>query len=128
MMNSPRKILIVDDDKDFVDSLSEFLEIHGHRVTVLPGGEAVVANYDENDFDLAFIDIRLSGMGGLECLRALRTVRPNANVVMMTGDNTEQYRQEAMDAGALQVLQKPFDPYQLLELVKYNFSTSGNAT
>jgi two-component system nitrogen regulation response regulator GlnG len=127
-MNSPKKILIVDDDRDFADSLTEVLELHGHSVTVLPGGEPVVTNYDENDFDLSFIDIRLSGMSGLECLRALRAVRPNANIVMMTGDNTEQYRQEAMDAGALQVLQKPFDPYQLLEIVKHNFSTSGNVT
>ncbi len=127
-MTSPKEILIVDDDRDFADSLTEVLELQGHRVTVLPGGEGVVANYDQKDFDLAFIDIRLSGMSGLECLRTLRTVRPNASVVMMTGDNTEQYRREAMDAGALQVLQKPFDPYQLLELVKYNCSTSGNAT
>ena len=127
-MSSLKMILIVDDDRDFADSLTEILELQGHRVTVLPGGEEVVTNYDEKDFDLAFIDIKLSGMSGLECLRALRAVRPNANVVLMTGDNTEQYWQEAMDAGALQVLQKPFDPYQLLELVKHNFSTSGNAT
>lgn len=127
-MNSQKTILIVDDDRDFADSLTEVLELQGHRVTVLPGGEKVVTSYDEKDFDLAFIDIKLPGLSGLECLRALRTVRPNANVVMMTGDNTEQYWQEAMDAGALQVLQKPFDPHQLLELVKHNFSTSGNAT
>lgn len=127
-MSSIKKILIVDDDRDFADSLADVLELQGHRVTVLAGGETIVTNYDEKDFDLVFIDIKLSGMSGLECLRALRTVRPNANVVMMTGSNTEQYWQEATDAGALQVLQKPFDPYQLLELVKHNFSTSDNAT
>ncbi len=126
-MTSLNQILIVDDDRDFADSLAEVLELQEYRVTVLARGEEVVAIYNEKDFDLAFIDIRLSGMSGLECLRALRTVRPSAKIVMMTGDNTEKYRQEAMDAGALQVLQKPFDPYQLLEIVTHSFSRPGNA-
>ena len=48
--------------------------------------------------------------------------------MMMTGANTVQNRQEAKDSGALHVLQKPFDPLRLLELIKDNFSTFGNAT
>ncbi len=104
------------------------LELDEHQVTVLASGEEAVANYDKKAFDVVLLDIKLSGMSGLECLRAIRTINPIANVMIMTGANTEQNRQEAKDSGALHVLQKPFDPLRLLELVNHNFSTSGNVT
>ena len=122
------KILIVEDDQDFAGSVAEILELDEHQVTVLASGEEAVANYDEKAFDLVLLDIKLPGISGLECLRAIRTINPIANVVIMTGAHTEQNRREAKDGGALHVLQKPFDPLRLLELVKDNFSTSGNAT
>ena len=122
------KILIVEDDQDFAGSVAEILELDEHQVTVLASGEEAVANYDEKAFDLVLLDIKLPGMSALECLRAIRTINPIANVVIMTGAHTEQNRREAKDSGALHVLQKPFDPLRLLELIKDNFSTSGNAT
>ncbi len=125
---SSLEVLVVEDDKDFADSVAEMLELDGHQVTVLASGEEAVANYDEKAFDLVLLDIRLPGMSGLECLRAIRTINPIANVMIMTGAHTEQNRREAKDSGALHVLLKPFDPLRLRELVKHNFSTSGNAT
>ncbi len=125
---SSLEVLVVEDDKDFADSVAEMLELDGHQVTVLASGEEAVANYDEKAFDLVLLDIRLPGMSGLECLRAIRTINPIANVMIMTGAHTEQNRQEAKASGALHVLLKPFDPLRLRELVKHNFSTSGNAT
>ncbi len=125
---SSLEVLVVEDDKDFADSVAEMLELDGHQVTVLASGEEAVANYDEKAFDLVLLDIRLPGMNGLECLRAIRTINPIANVMIMTGAHTEQNRQEAKASGALHVLLKPFDPLRLRELVKHNFSTSGNAT
>ena len=124
---SSLEVLIVEDDEDFADSVAEMLELDEHQVTVLASGEEAVANYDEKAFDLVLLDIKLPGMSGLECLRAIRTINPIANVVIMTGANTVQNRQEAKDSGALRVLQKPFDPLRLLELIKHNFFTSGNA-
>ncbi len=125
---SSHEILIVEDDKDFADSVTEVLELDEHQVTVLASGEEAVANYDEKAFDLVLLDIKLPGMSGLECLRAIRTINPIAKVMIITGAYTDQNRQEAKDGGALHVLQKPFDPLRLLELIKHIFSTSGNAT
>ncbi len=125
---SSHEILIVEDDKDFADSVTEVLELDEHQVTVLASGEEAVANYDEKAFDLVLLDIKLPGMSGLECLRAIRTINPIAKVVIITGAYTDQNRQEAKDGGALHVLQKPFDPLRLLELIKHNLSTSGIAT
>ncbi len=125
---SSHEILIVEDDKDFADSVTEVLELDEHQVTVLASGEEAVANYDEKAFDLVPLDIKLPGMSGLECLRAIRTINPIAKVMIITGAYTDQNRQEAKDGGALHVLQKPFDPLRLLELIKHIFSTSGNAT
>ena len=125
---SSLEVLIVEDDKDFADSVAEMLELDEHQVTVLASGEEAVANYDEKTFDLVLLDIKLPGMSGLECLRAIRTINPIANVMIMTGAHTEQNRQEAKASGALHVLLKPFDPLRLREPVKHNFSTFGNAT
>ena len=105
---SSLEILIVEDDEDFADSVAEMLD--EHQVTVLASGEEAVANYDEKVFDLVLLDIKLPGMSALECLRAIRTINPIANVVIMTGAHTEQNRRETKDSGALHVLQKPFDP------------------
>ena len=125
---SSLEVLIVEDDKDFADSVAEMLELDEHQVTVLASGEEAVANYDEKAFDLVLLDIKLPGMSGLECLRAIRTINPIAKVMIITGAYTDQNRQEAKDGGALHVLQKPFDPLRLLELIKHNLSTSGIAT
>jgi len=125
---SSLEVLIVEDDEDFADNVAEMLALDEHQVTVLASGEEAVANYDEKAFDLVLLDIKLPGMSALECLRAIRTINPIANVVIMTGAHTEQNRRETKDSGALHVLQKPFDPRRLPELVKHNFSTSGNAT
>ena len=75
------EVLIVEDDEDFADSVAEMLALDEHQVTVLASGEEAVAKYDEKAFDLVLLDIKLPGMSGLECLRALRTINPIANVI-----------------------------------------------
>ena len=57
---SSLEVLVVEDDKDFADSVAEMLELDGHQVTVLASGEEAVANYDEKAFDLVLLDIRCS--------------------------------------------------------------------
>lgn len=109
------KVLVVDDDRDFAESLAKVLEIGGHRTTKAFTGEAALTHLRHDDIDIAFMDIALPGLGGIVALQLIHNLRPNMRIVMMTGHNADQYAQEARMFGALDILQKPFDPMHALD-------------
>ncbi len=111
-------ILVVDDDRDFAESLANVLELGGHRITQIFTGEAAIARLTHDDIDLAFVDIVLPKLGGIDALRVIHNLRPSMKIVLMTGHNAEQYAQEARMFGAVDILQKPFDPMQLLDRIE----------
>lgn len=113
MANSLR-ILVVDDDEDNANSLGELFELEGHQVTVAHSGEAAIAAYVNNDFDIAFMDVMMPGRNGVESFLEIRKLRPDAKVYMMTGYSVEQLLQQAMDHGAMGVLSKPIAIDKLL--------------
>ncbi len=111
------KILVVDDDKDFADSLAEILELHGHRTTLAHTGEQALGQLQSGLFDLAFIDIMLPALSGVEVLRVNSNLQPNTEIVLMTGSNPQRSAQQAKIFGALDILQKPIDPERLMQHV-----------
>ena len=106
---TPLTILVVDDDHDNADSLAELFTMEGHQVEVAYNGEEAIAAYDRRDFDLAFMDVMMPGMNGVESFLEIRRRKPDAKVYMMTGYSVEQLLQQAVDNGALGVLGKPVD-------------------
>lgn len=112
------KILVVDDDKDNAQSLGELFELEGHTVTVAHSGEAAIEAYMKNDFDIAFMDVMMPGKNGVESFMAIREMRPDARVYMMTGYSVEQLLQQAMDHGAMGVLDKPIEMGKLMRAVE----------
>ena len=112
------QIFIVDDDQDFAESMADVLEMHGHEVKIAFSGEEAVEKFRKEEFDLAFMDVRLPGMNGVESFLEIRKIRPFAKVVMMTAYSVEQLLEQAVENGAWGVLQKPFDMGQLLRLVE----------
>ena len=74
-------------------------------------------------FDLAFFDIRMPGMNGVEAFIAVKTEHPNASIVMMSGFADENLIQKALQNGALGLLTKPFNPENLLGFIE-EFSSS----
>ena len=111
-------ILVVDDDRDFAESLANVLELGGHRITQAFTGEAAIARLTHDDIDLAFVDIVLPKLGGIDALRVIHNLRPGMKIVLMTGHNADRYAQEARMFGAVDILQKPFDPMQLLDKIE----------
>ena len=111
------RILIVDDDEDNANSLGELFEMEGHRVTVALSGEAAIAHYVNSSFDLAFMDVMMPGLNGVESFMEIRKLKPDAKVFMMTGYSVEQLLQQAMEHGAMGVLSKPIDIDKLLKTV-----------
>ncbi|WP_373503360.1 response regulator [Aestuariivirga sp.] len=116
-MSKPLRILVVDDDEDNANSLGELFELEGHHVTVAHSGEDAVAAYVTSNFDLAFMDVMMPGLNGVESFMEIRKLKPEAKVFMMTGYSVEQLLQQAMDHGAMGVLTKPVDIDKLLRAV-----------
>lgn len=116
-MTKPLHILVVDDDSDAADSLSELLEMEGHTVTTAYDGESAIEAYRSVDFDVAFMDIMMPGKNGYESFFEIRKFRPQAKVYMMTGFSVEQLVRQSIERGAMGVLSKPVDPQHILDLV-----------
>jgi len=111
-------ILVIDDDAEIRYSLGRVLSARGYRVTEAGSGEQGIALVQKGPPpDLVFLDVRMSGMGGIETLQHLRSVRPGQLVVLMTAFGTAQTAIEAMKFGALDYVMKPFDPAKVLSLV-----------
>jgi DNA-binding response OmpR family regulator len=101
-------ILVVDDNQDFAESIAELLEDSGHQVSVEFDGEGATEAYRTELFDLCLMDLKLPGIDGIEAMRSIRTSRPEAQVLIMTGHARPTDVDRAFDEGALTVMTKPF--------------------
>lgn len=115
---TPLNIFIVDDDRDFAESLGEILSAAGHRVELCFDGESAVHIFRRESFDITFMDVKLPGKNGVESFFEIRKINPRARVVMMTAYSVEQILAQAVEHGALGVLRKPFDTERLLRMLE----------
>ena len=108
------RVLVVDDDCGFVESLVITLGLRQCHVDVARTGAEAENMYDEADYDLVFMDVKLPGRSGIEVLEDIRAKHPEARIVVMTGFAEPALLDAARQAGALDVLRKPFKMRQLL--------------
>ncbi len=111
------KVLLVDDEEDFLESLSKRLETRGLKVKGATKGEDAVQMVDEEDFDAIVLDLAMPGMDGLETLKKIREKHPEMEIIMLTGNASIKTSVEAMKLGAEDYLEKPFDINELLEKI-----------
>jgi two-component system, NtrC family, response regulator HydG len=114
-------IFIVDDNKDLAQGMAMLLELEGHNVTLAYSGEQALDIFKQQDFDITFMDIKMPGMNGVESFFEIRKIKSNAKVIMMTAYSVKELLQQAIDGGAMGVLDKPVDPdkiQKILESVK----------
>ena len=107
------RILVADDDPDIVMGLSERLRWLGHEVVVAGDGQAAVTAVESHAIDLAFLDIGMPRLGGIEALKRIRKRWPNLPVVILTAYGTIRLAVEAMKEGAIDFITKPFESTQL---------------
>ncbi len=105
----PLNVLIIDDDPDFAEGLEILLHIEDMSVARAASGEKGVEMFRWGSFDAAFIDIQLPGIRGFECLRKIRAIAPDVRVLMMTAYMDRDSKRAALEAGALDLFQKPLD-------------------
>lgn len=111
-------VLVVDDDRDFAESLADALELVGHEVTLAFSGEDAVNIFEENDFDITFMDVKLPGKNGVESFFEMRRSKPAARVIMMTGYSVPQLLEQAIEQGAWDVIHKPLEMQKILSMVE----------
>jgi DNA-binding NtrC family response regulator len=109
MIKIPTQILLVDDEKDFVEMLAMRLTESGERVIPAYSGQECLNKLKEDDFDVVILDIKMPGMDGIQTLRQIKQNHPLVEVIMLTGHGTTQTAVEGMKLGAFDYLLKPAD-------------------
>ena len=118
-MNEKVRILIVDDDENMCETLSDILEDKGYGVVIARDGARAVAEAGRRHFDLALIDIMMPGMNGVETLRGIKKADPETTTMIMTGHSAlEGMVSDALKAGVDGVLYKPFEIATVVEMIE----------
>jgi DNA-binding NtrC family response regulator len=112
------KILIVDDEDRFRNTMRKLLEAHG--LTALTAGSALLALdiLSKETFDVVILDVRMPEMNGIEALRKIRAIDPFLEVIIMTGYASVETAREIMTTGAFDYLLKPYTIETLLEKIE----------
>jgi two-component system, OmpR family, response regulator len=116
-MNSPARVLIVDDDRDIRTLLAEYLEVHGYAARTAAGGDAMREAIAQSECDLIILDLSMPGEDGLELCRELRN-SSDVPIVMLTARGEPSDRILGLETGADDYLAKPFEPRELLARVR----------
>jgi DNA-binding response OmpR family regulator len=114
-MHAP--ILIVDDERHIRRNLQLLLEAAGYQADMASNGEEAFAMCQTRQYNVALVDLQMPKMNGLELLRSLRELHPETAVVILTAYGSVARAVEAMKLGAVDFLEKPFDPKVLQLLV-----------
>lgn len=107
------RILIIDDDEELTELVSEYLSAEGFETEAVHSGNEGLAKAKNGDYDLAVLDVMLPGMNGFEVLRTLRETS-NLPVLMLTARGEDNDRIVGLEIGADDYLPKPFNPRELL--------------
>ena len=110
-------ILVVDDDADTCRNLADILSDLGYRVDTAPDGPAALELVRRNPYDVALLDFKMPGMNGLELYRQIKRLRSDTVAIIVSAYTNPSTREEALGAGAWQVVSKPVDFPKLLGLV-----------
>ena len=112
------RILVVDDDVTFGKNFAAILEDKGYTATLVDSGNAAITELGGAHFDLAFVDIKLPDINGVEVLRKIKEVSPKTRVVVITAFPLDKLLMEAVEQGAFDYFCKPFDVNAVLQVVK----------
>lgn len=109
MIKIPIRVLLVDDEKDFVEMLSLRLNEVGEKVTAAYSGKECLETLQDKEIDVVILDIKMPGMDGMETLGEIKRRFPLVEVIMLTGHGSTETAVEGMKMGAFDYLMKPAD-------------------
>jgi len=115
---TPSKLLIVDDERQFVQTLSERLRLREIGSVVAYDGESALTMIKEEEPDVMILDLKMPGIDGIEVLKRVKQTNPAIEVIILTGHGSEADKDLCMQMGAFAYLQKPVDVALLSETIK----------
>ncbi len=114
----PTKVLLVDDEKEFVHTLSERLQTRNIESTVAYGGEEALVKVETEEPEVMVLDLRMPGIDGLEVLRRVKAGHPVTEIIILTGHGSDTEERLAFELGAFAYLRKPVDINVLIETMQ----------
>jgi two-component system response regulator HydG len=111
-------ILVVDDLKSIRLTLSGILGDEGYNVVLAEDGYQAIEAAKQAPFDFVFMDIKMPGINGVQTLREIKKINPQAVVIMMTAYSVEDLVSQALGEGAYAVVYKPFDIDKIMDIIK----------
>ena len=122
------KVLIVDDERDYSETMEFWLMAKGYDVRAVPSGmEAIDYLSDNPASDIVFLDILMPGMDGIETLAEIKKIRPDLPVIMVTAYASEERKEEAKRLGAAGFFAKSDDLSLAARLIKSALEKIGNS-
>jgi FixJ family two-component response regulator len=111
-------VAVVDNDSSVLKAADNLLSAHGFKAILFSSSEEFLASESAKEAKCLLVDIQLGGMSGIELRQRLKSDHPELQVIFMTGLDDESIRQEALQAGCLAYLRKPFAAAQLIQAIK----------
>ena len=114
----PSRVLLVDDEREFVQTLSERLQLRDMGSAVAYDGESALEMVNEDEPEVMIIDLKMPGIDGMQILKQVKATRPEIEVIVLTGHGSEKDRRECLTLGAFAYMQKPVDIEELSDILK----------
>ena len=111
------RVLLVDDEEEFVEALAERLTMRNYDVTTSFRGEDALDKLRQYNFDVVILDVRMPGIGGNEVLHEIKRIKPLTEVIMLTGHATVESAIDGMKEGAYDYLVKPCETEELVNKI-----------
>ena len=112
------KVLLIDDEKDFLEVMSERMQNRDIDVTTASSAREALALVEKESYDAIILDLQMPEMDGLQALERLKAINPELQVILLTGHATVEKGVQAMKLGATDVLEKPADIQTLTEKIR----------
>ena len=114
-----QQVLLVDDEKEFLEAIAERMEAREIQVSTASTAEEAIALVEYNRYDAIILDFQMPGMDGMEAVKMIRDKQHDAHIILLTGYATVEKEIEAMQMGALGLMEKPPDLEVLLQRIKH---------
>jgi len=115
---TPSRVLLVDDEREFVQTLSERLEMRDVGSAVAYDGESALQMVEQDEPDVMILDLKMPGIDGIEVLRRVKETNPHVEVIILTGHGSDEDCRKCMELGAFAYLQKPVDIDALSDVLR----------
>jgi DNA-binding response OmpR family regulator len=112
------KVLIVDDEKDFLDIIAQRIGARGMDVSTASSAEDALNMVEEESYDVVIMDFMMPALDGFKALKLMKTKQPEVQIILLTGNVPDEKRIEARALGALDVIEKPPDLNDLMRKIK----------